>query len=113
MRQDETGSVRLSAKINRLIDDGELDTQVCSHLALIQDVVPSSADGCTKCLEMGDTWVNLRLCTTCGHVGCCDNSKNKHATAHFHETKHPVIVSFEPEEKWIWCYVDEILVDPE
>ena len=57
---------------------------------------------------MGDSWVHLRLCLSCGHVGCCDSSKNKHATKHFHRTKHPIIQSFEPGEDWRWCYVDEI-----
>ena len=57
---------------------------------------------------MGDTWVHLRLCRTCGHVGCCDDSRNKHATKHFHTTQHPIITSLEPGETWSWCYVDEI-----
>jgi uncharacterized UBP type Zn finger protein len=61
---------------------------------------------------MGDTWVHLRMCLVCGHVGCCDNSKNKHATRHFHETGHPVIRSAEPGETWGWCYVDKIVKDP-
>ena len=56
---------------------------------------------------MGDSWVHLRLCRSCGHVGCCDESKNKHATAHFHATKHPIITSLEAGEGWSWCYVDE------
>ncbi len=64
---------------------------------------------CVKsALKLGDTWVHLRLCLICGHVGCCDSSKNKHATKHFHKTKHPLIRSIEPGESWIWCYVDEI-----
>jgi len=68
-------------------------------------------EGCEECLQMGDTWVHLRLCLTCGHVGCCDSSKNKHATKHYHATKHPVMRSFEPGEKWMWCYVDEIMTE--
>jgi uncharacterized UBP type Zn finger protein len=63
----------------------------------------------TSCLAMGDTWVHLRLCLTCGNVGCCDSSKNKHATKHFHKTKHPVVKSFQPGEDWRWCFVDEVL----
>lgn|SRR5690606_18992408 len=81
----------------------------CDHVGLIQDVTPS-AEGCEECLQMGDTWFHLRLCLICGHVGCCDNSKNKHATAHFHETGHPIIQSFQPGERWRWCYVDEIML---
>ena len=79
----------------------------CTHLNQIKKVTPS-AKGCEECLKMGDTWVHLRLCLSCGHVGCCDNSKNKHATKHFHHTKHPIIRSFQPGEDWGWCYVDEL-----
>lgn len=77
----------------------------CQHVAAIGAVVPS-APGCEDCLRTGDVWVYLRVCMTCGHVGCCDNSKNKHATKHFHATGHPIIQSFEPGETWLWCYVD-------
>jgi uncharacterized UBP type Zn finger protein len=79
----------------------------CSHLNLIRSVIPS-ARGCEECLALGDGWVHLRLCRTCGHVGCCDASPNKHATKHFLQTRHPIIRSFEPGERWNWCYVDEI-----
>ncbi len=82
----------------------------CEHVQNLHDVTPSG-NGCEECLKMGDTWVHLRLCETCGHVGCCDNSKNKHATKHFHATGHPVIKSFEPGENWGYCYVDEIYYD--
>ena len=81
----------------------------CSHLATITNPTPHTR-GCEECLKMGDTWVHLRLCLECGHVGCCDSSKNRHATKHFHATKHPIIRSFEPGEDWRWCYVDEIVV---
>jgi uncharacterized UBP type Zn finger protein len=64
--------------------------------------------GCEDCIKTGDSWVALRLCLECGHVGCCDSSKNKHATKHFQHSKHPLIRSIEPGEKWIWCYVDEL-----
>lgn len=63
---------------------------------------------CEACVKLGDTWVHLRLCLECGHVVCCDSSKNKHATTHFHRSKHPLIRSIEPGEAWVWCYVDEI-----
>ena len=86
----------------------------CDHVAELGDVQPSSPDSCLECVEMGDTWVNLRLCLGCGHVGCCDNSKNKHATAHFKETGHPVIQSYQPKEKWRYCYAhDQKLTDAE
>ena len=87
-----------------------MDTTRCPHLDEIRNVTPSS-DGCLECLEMGDTWVHLRLCRICGHVGCCDSSKNQHATKHFHASGHPIIQSFEPGEAWGYCYVDEITFD--
>ena len=87
-----------------------LMTDECSHLDQIREVTPS-ADGCEDCLKIGDTWMHLRLCMTCGHVGCCDSSKNKHATKHFHSTNHPIIKSFQPGEEWGWCYVDELMFD--
>lgn len=82
----------------------------CSHLDQIKKVKPNTPEGCEECLALGDDWVHLRLCLTCGHVGCCDNSKNKHATKHFKESKHPIIRSFEPDEDWQWCYVDEVFI---
>jgi len=83
----------------------------CEHLREPVHKVEPSGKGCKECLEMGDTWVHLRLCLTCGQVGCCDSSKNKHATKHFHKTRHAVMRSFEPGEHWRWCYVDEIMAD--
>jgi uncharacterized UBP type Zn finger protein len=85
----------------------KLPQEICAHLDQIKDVSPGS-DGCAECLKTGDSWVHLRLCLTCGHVGCCDQSRNKHATMHFHGTNHPLIKSLEPGENWMWCYVDEI-----
>jgi uncharacterized UBP type Zn finger protein len=81
----------------------------CQHLDQIRDVKPS-AQGCEDCLKTGDRWVHLRMCMTCGHVGCCDASPNKHATQHFHETGHPIVRSFEPGENWRWCYIDRTYV---
>jgi adenylate cyclase len=75
-----------------------------------QNIEAKTPDGCEECLQMGYDWVHLRLCLSCGHVGCCDNSSNKHATKHFKSTKHPIIRSFEPGETWEWCYVDNILI---
>ena len=79
----------------------------CTHIDQIS-AVPPSGDGCVECLLIGQRWMHLRRCTTCGHVGCCDNSIGKHATAHFHEREHPLVQSFEPGEDWYWCYVDEL-----
>jgi hypothetical protein len=84
----------------------------CTHLDQIVDVSPSG-DGCLECLEMGDWWVHLRMCSTCGHVGCCDNSKNQHATKHSHSTGHAIIRSFEPGEGWYWCYPDDLFFELE
>ena len=81
----------------------------CTYTDQIRDV-QASAKGCEECLQTGDSWVHLRECLVCGHVGCCDSSKNKHATRHFHDTSHPIVASFEPGEEWRYCYVDEILV---
>jgi hypothetical protein len=83
--------------------------RTCTHLSEVRHVTANTS-GCEECLQMGEQWVHLRLCVTCGHVGCCDDSTNKHATAHFHSTNHAVIESFEPDENWSWCYVDEILL---
>jgi hypothetical protein len=82
----------------------------CTHLDQVHQVAPS-AQGCEECLATGDRWVHLRLCRICGHVGCCDSSKNKHATKHFQATGHPIIQSFEPGEDWGWCYVDELMLE--
>ena len=82
----------------------------CPHVKQIRPVTPNT-EGCEECLATGDRWVHLRLCLTCGHVGCCDSSKNKHATKHFHATGHPVMKSAEPGEDWGWCYIDEIQFD--
>ncbi|HYP27249.1 MAG TPA: cation:proton antiporter [Blastocatellia bacterium] len=100
--QNQTGGVDTESVVE-LKASGEA---ACPHLSQTRGVVPR-ARGCEECLEMGDTWVHLRLCMTCGHVGCCDDSRNKHATAHFHGGGHPIIKSLEPGEDWGWCFVDE------
>jgi uncharacterized UBP type Zn finger protein len=79
----------------------------CSHLEEVTETKPRTK-GCEECLKTGDSWVHLRLCENCGHVGCCDDSKNKHASAHFRSTSHPVIRSFEPGESWRYCYIDDV-----
>ncbi len=82
----------------------------CPHIEKIRTVTPSAL-GCEECLESGSQWVHLRLCRTCGHVGCCDSSPNRHATKHYHATKHPIIEGYDPPEGWAWCYVDELTFD--
>jgi uncharacterized UBP type Zn finger protein len=84
--------------------------KTCSHLDEVTDVTPSG-EGCQECLQTGDHWVHLRICESCGHIGCCDSSPNRHATHHYHETRHPLIRSFEPGEDWWWCYVDELMFE--
>ena len=79
----------------------------CQHLDQIK-IRETSKHVCEDCVKTGDSWVHLRLCLSCGHVGCCDSSKNKHATKHFHSAKHPLIRSIEPGESWVWCYVDQM-----
>ena len=86
-------------------------TKSCTHLDQVHAVTPRTPQGCEECLKIGADWVHLRLCLTCGHVGCCDDSPNKHATKHFHRTHHPIIKSFEPGEDWGWCYVDEVMFE--
>ena len=82
----------------------------CSHLDTIAHVTPSAA-GCEECLKIGNWWVHLRLCRECGHVGCCDESPNRHARAHFEATRHPIIEGYDPPEGWGWCYIDLQEVD--
>jgi len=86
-------------------DKTEASMAACTHLDQIRDVKPR-AQGCEECLKTGDRWVHLRLCLSCGHVGCCDSSKNRHATKHFHASGHPLIASLERGEGWRWCYID-------
>jgi uncharacterized UBP type Zn finger protein len=82
-------------------------TDVCRHLETVQvTALPDGVPGCEDCLRIGEWWVHLRLCLTCGHVGCCDSSPNRHATAHARSFEHPIIRSL--EEDWCWCYADEI-----
>lgn len=100
---------KLGGFFSRLFGSGSRK-RACEHVTMINKDVTPSAQGCEECLKTGDTWVHLRICLTCGHVGCCDNSKNKHATQHFHATQHPVIKSFEKGEHWRWCYIDQMMV---
>ena len=84
----------------------------CTHLKQVRTDTPRTPEGCEECLKAKSRWVHLRLCLKCGHVGCCDSSPGKHATKHFHETRHPLIRSFERGENWAFCYVDELMLDP-
>ena len=81
----------------------------CTHLDHVHlTQLPESVDGCQECLATGGKWLHLRICLECGHVGCCDDSPNRHATAHANETSHPIIRSLEPSEEWSWCYIDQV-----
>ncbi|MQY09182.1 ubiquitin carboxyl-terminal hydrolase 14 [Actinomadura macrotermitis] len=84
----------------------------CEHLKDLPAVPPEpvTPQGCQECLAEGTRWVHLRLCLTCGHVGCCDSSPQRHATKHFHGEGHPIVRSFEPGEDWRWCFADELIV---
>jgi uncharacterized UBP type Zn finger protein len=84
----------------------------CSHLDAVEDPAPRTPEGCEECLATGGRWVHLRRCLSCGHVGCCDSSPNTHATKHFQATAHPLVQSFQPGEDWMWCYVDEVMLQP-
>jgi hypothetical protein len=82
---------------------------ICTHLDQVEVTdLPAEIAGCEDCLAIGGRWVHLRMCETCGHIGCCDDSPNRHATAHFHATEHPVMRSAEPGEDWSWCFVDQV-----
>ena len=84
--------------------------QYCEHIKEIRKVTPS-ADGCEDCLKIGGRWVHLRMCESCGHVGCCDNSPNRHATKHYNATQHPIVKSVEPGEEWGYCYPDDVFYE--
>lgn len=88
------------------LDTTREDALACTHLGDVRVVTPSTP-GCEECLAMGERWVHLRICMSCGHVGCCDSSKNRHATRHYRDSGHPVVRSFQPGETWGWCYADE------
>jgi uncharacterized UBP type Zn finger protein len=84
----------------------------CEHVQSVpvQDPAPNTPQGCQECLEQGTRWVHLRLCLSCGHVGCCDSSPMRHATGHYQKEGHPIVRSFEPGEDWRWCFADELIV---
>jgi uncharacterized UBP type Zn finger protein len=81
----------------------------CTHLDAVEVLeLPTPLEGCEECLKTGDRWLHLRMCVTCGKVGCCDSSPNKHASGHYREVGHPIVRSAEPGEEWSWCYADEV-----
>ncbi len=85
--------------------------QICVHIQEIKELKQPAKLVCDECVKTGSSWVHLRTCQTCGATLCCDQSPNKHMTKHFHETKHPVVISAQPGEKWLWCYEDELFVE--
>lgn len=97
--------------VRKNVQNGDLDDKGCTHFSQMREVTPS-ADGCEDCLKIGDQWVHLRICLICGYVGCCNDSKNKHASKHHQSSQHPLMMSFEPGEDWLYCYHDELIVFP-
>jgi uncharacterized UBP type Zn finger protein len=89
-----------------------MPTEICDHLPRSEEPAPRTPEGCEECLAAGDRWVHLRLCLDCGQVGCCNDSKNRHAMKHAQSTGHPVIRSLEPGERWQYCYPDDAFYDP-
>ena len=103
------GTVRARAPRSAQPAAVSMSASACTHLDQVEvRELPAQVDGCEDCLRMGGKWLHLRICLTCGHVGCCDNSPNRHATAHHHSSSHPIIRSIEPGEDWSWCYVDDV-----
>ena len=82
----------------------------CKHFDNLGDVVEPTSTVCERCVAMGDTWVHLRACLECGMVGCCDNSKNRHARQHWSDDGHPLVQSIEPGETWRYCFPDQYLL---
>lgn len=88
-----------------------MEDQICTHISSISELKTAKKYVCEECVKNNGTWVHLRTCQTCGVTLCCDQSPSKHMTAHFHHSLHPVIISSEPGEKWLWCYVDEAFAE--
>ncbi len=85
--------------------------QFCQHIKQATSLIEPKDYLCGECIKKGDQWVHLRTCQTCGVTLCCDSSPNQHMTKHYHQTKHPLVISAEPGEKWMWCYQDEVLAE--
>lgn len=96
----------------RRVFTGTFKQKACTHLDHIQNITPQS-NVCQKCVELGDTWPRLRVCLTCGHVGCCEQTKHKHAQKHYQETGHPLMMPLEMDfiHRWMWCYEDNALLE--
>ena len=92
--------------------NGKPSDRACEHLRHLHPVEPSTVGACEDCLREGSQWVHLRLCLECGHMGCCDNSPRRHATAHWKASHHPIVRSEEPGEEWAWCYADSLVLLP-
>lgn len=90
-----------------------MSNQICEHITQITEIKPATRLVCLECSKTGERWVHLRTCQTCGETLCCDSSPKKHMTQHFHQTGHPVVISSEPGEKWLWCYEDEAFAEYE
>lgn len=101
--------VAASDLLYSLIENGELDPTACSHMGQASNVTPSSP-GCEDCMKIGAEWINLRICLVCGHVACCESSPHQHANKHYHASGHPLIQSFNPGERWIYCYPDDLVL---
>ncbi len=87
--------------------------EICEHIQKIKELKQPKELACEECIKIGSDWVHLRTCQVCGATLCCDQSPNKHMTKHYHHTHHPVVISAQPGEKWMWCYVDEVFADYE
>ena len=87
-----------------------LKPTICTHMSALTEIRTAREYVCEECIKTGDSWVHLRTCQSCGTTLCCDSSPNKHATKHFHASSHPVVISAEPGERWLWCYADEQMV---
>jgi hypothetical protein len=107
LRPARTGTGAPAPAGSRTVALSDEQRLACAHGASVQRELTSSAAGCEECLKTGDTWVHLRICMSCGRVGCCDSSKNRHATRHHEASRHPIIHSWQPGEEWAWCYPDE------
>jgi uncharacterized UBP type Zn finger protein len=86
-------------------------TEICSHIKAIKELKTDTDHVCSECIKTNGKWVHLRICQTCGVTLCCDDSPNQHMTQHYHQTNHPVVISAEPGERWVWCYQDEVFAE--
>ncbi len=86
-------------------------SDICEHLEAIKEIKVAKENVCEECIKIGSDWMHLRACQTCGVTLCCDSSPNKHASKHYHQSGHPVVISSEPDERWLWCYKDELMAE--